>query len=204
MSEFDARARTWDTDSQKVSRARRVAEAIAERVPGLSRMNVLEYGSGTGLLGFALRCRVASMTLADNSREMTAVAREKIAVIGAANVSAVQLDLTSGQTPDEQYDVVCTLLTLHHVQDVPALLRKFHTLIAPAGYVCVADLDEEDGSFHGEGVGGHNGFRRATMASWLTEAGFRDVHLESAFEIEKQTPAGVHRYPVFLATATRS
>ncbi|HYS81831.1 MAG TPA: class I SAM-dependent methyltransferase [Anaeromyxobacteraceae bacterium] len=204
MSEFDARARTWDTDSQKVSRARRVAEAIAERVPGLSRMNVLEYGSGTGLLGFALRCRVASMTLADNSREMTAVAREKIAVIGAANVSAVQLDLTSGQTPDEQYDVVCTLLTLHHVQDVPALLRKFHTLIAPAGYVCVADLDEEDGSFHGEGFGGHNGFRRATMASWLTEAGFRDVHLESAFEIEKQTPAGVHRYPVFLATATRS
>jgi len=203
MNEFDARARTWDTDSQKVNRARRAAEAIAERVPGLSRMNVLEYGSGTGLLGFALRCRVASMTLADNSREMTAVAREKIAVIGAANVSAVQLDLTSGQTPDEQYDVVCTLLTLHHVQDVPALLRKFHTLIAPAGYVCVADLDEEDGSFHGEGFGGHNGFRRATMASWLTEAGFRDVHLETVFEIEKQARAEIRRYPVFLATATR-
>jgi len=203
MSDFDARARTWDADPQKGTRARRVAQAIATRVAGLPRMNVLEYGSGTGLLGFALRCRVASLTLADSSQEMTAVAREKIAVIGADEMTAIQLDLTSGATPSERYDLVCTLLTLHHVKDVPALLRKFHTLVAPSGYVAVADLDEEDGSFHGEGFEGHHGFPRDLMACWLTEAGFRDVHLETVFEIEKQGAAGSRRYPLFLATALR-
>jgi 2-polyprenyl-3-methyl-5-hydroxy-6-metoxy-1,4-benzoquinol methylase len=204
MSDFDARARTWDADPQKVGRARRVAEAIAARIPGLSGMDVLEYGSGTGLLGFALRCHVASLTLADSSREMTAVAREKIAVLGADNVTAVQLDLTSGASWGERYDLVCTLLTLHHVEDVPALLQEFQALLAPSGCVAIADLDEEDGSFHGEGFDGHNGFRRDRMASWLAEAGFRDVELQTVLEIEKQGRTGTRRYPVFLATARRA
>lgn len=203
MSEFDAKARTWDDDPQKADRARRVADAIAERVPGLARLRVLEYGSGTGLLGFALRGRVAALTLADSSREMTLVAREKIAALGAGDVTAVQLDLTAGAAPGEVYDLVCTLLTLHHVPDVPALLRKFHALVAPSGHVCVADLDEEDGSFHGEGFGGHRGFRREVMASWLAEAGFAAIQLQTAFEIERPGPAGIRRYPVFLAVARR-
>jgi 2-polyprenyl-3-methyl-5-hydroxy-6-metoxy-1,4-benzoquinol methylase len=204
MNDFDARARTWDADPQKASRARRVADAIAERVPALSRMNVLEYGSGTGLLGFALRGHVASLTLADSSREMTAVAREKIAAIGANDVTAVQLDLTSDVTWTKRYDLVCTLLTLHHVKDVPALLRRFHALVAPFGYISIADLDEEDGSFHGDGFDGHHGFRRELVVSWLIEAGFRDVDLQTAFDIEKEGRVGLQRFPVFLATARRA
>jgi 2-polyprenyl-3-methyl-5-hydroxy-6-metoxy-1,4-benzoquinol methylase len=110
----------------------------------------------------------------------------------------------SGTQIGERYDLVCTMLTLHHVKDVPALLRKFHALVTPSGHVCVADLDEEDGSFHGEGFEGHHGFRRDLMASWLTEAGFQDLHLRTVFEIEKQGRAGNRRYPVFLAIARRA
>ena len=199
MTDFDARARTWDDDPQKAVRARRVADAIAQRVPGLSRMTVLEYGSGTGLLGFALRGRAASLTLADSSAEMTAVAREKIAALGAADVSAVRLDLTRDATYAARHDVVCTLMTLHHVPDVPALLRRFHGLVAAGGYVAVADLDAEDGSFHGGGFHGHHGFPREEIAAWLRDAGFRDVELQTVFEVEK----GGRTYPVFLATGRR-
>ncbi|GEJ57138.1 class I SAM-dependent methyltransferase [Anaeromyxobacter diazotrophicus] len=204
MSEFDAKARTWDDDPQKAERARCVADAIAARVPDLARRRALEYGSGTGLLGFALRGRVAALTLADSSSEMTRVAREKIAALGARDVTAVQLDLTTGPAPGEVYDLVCTLLTLHHVPDVPALLRRFHALVAPAGYVCVADLDEEDGSFHGAGFEGHRGFRREVMASWLAEAGFSAIELQGVFEIERPGPGGIRRYPVFLAVGRRA
>jgi 2-polyprenyl-3-methyl-5-hydroxy-6-metoxy-1,4-benzoquinol methylase len=203
MTDFDARARTWDADPQKAIRARIVADAIAQRIPGLSRMSVLEYGSGTGLLGFALRGQVASLTLADSSAEMTAVAREKIAALAADDVSALLLDLTADAAYAGQHDVVCTLLTLHHVKDVPALLRRFHELVRPGGYACVADLDAEDGSFHGEGFDGHNGFRRDVMSSWLSAAGFRDIEEQTAFEIDKETRTGVRRYPVFLAVGRR-
>ena len=203
MTEFDAKARTWDADPLKADRARRVADMIARAIPGLSRMTVLEYGSGTGLLGFALRGRVASLTLADASAEMTAVAREKIAAIGACDMAAVQLDLTTNSTFDERFDLVCTLLTLHHVKDVPSLLCRFHALVSPSGHLCVADFDEEDGSFHGDGFDGHNGFRRDQMKAWLTDAGFEDVALRTAFEMEKQTRTGLRSYPVFLAMARR-
>lgn len=204
MTDFDAKARTWDDDPQKLERARRVAELIAKRVPELSRMDVFEYGSGTGLLGLALRCRVGSLTLADSSSEMTAVAREKLAVLGASpRVTAVQLDLSAGTLPEARYDLVCTLLTLHHIRDTDAILRSFHTLVRPGGCLCVSDLDEEDGSFHGPGFDGHNGFSRDALAARLEAAGFLHVRCETAFEIEKQGAAGTRRYPVFLAIAQR-
>jgi 2-polyprenyl-3-methyl-5-hydroxy-6-metoxy-1,4-benzoquinol methylase len=203
MSDFDAKARTWDDDPQKVERARRVAEAIAARVPGLSRMTVLEYGSGTGLLGLALQPRVAALTLADSSREMTAVAREKIAASGARNVTAVLLDLTADAAPGERYDLVCTLLTLHHIADVGAVLRRFHELLVPGGVVCVSDLEEEDGSFHPPGAAAHRGFHPGALARQLEAAGFRDVRTERVTQIEKQTAGGLRSFPVFLAVARR-
>lgn len=204
MSHFDVVARTWDADPQKVERARRVADAIAKRLPALSRMSVFEYGSGTGLLGFELQPHVASLTMADSSREMTAVAREKILAKGASNATALELDLTAAPPPPDRYDVVCTLLTLHHVDDVQALLRTFHAMLAPGGFLCVSDLDEEDGSFHGPGAHVHHGFPRATLASWIREAGFGEVELSTVGEIDKVTAAGPRRYPLFLAIAQRA
>jgi 2-polyprenyl-3-methyl-5-hydroxy-6-metoxy-1,4-benzoquinol methylase len=202
MKYFDAAARTWD-DPQKVERARRVADAIAAEVPELSRMRVFEYGSGTGLLGLALQPRVAAVTMADSSREMIAVAREKIAAAAVTNAEAVAVDLTESAPPPDRYDLLCTLLTLHHIADVPALLRTFHRMVVPGGLVCVADLDQEDGSFHGPGFDGHSGFPRERMAAWLEAAGFRDVRLSTVTAIDKQTAAGMRRFPLFLAIARR-
>jgi 2-polyprenyl-3-methyl-5-hydroxy-6-metoxy-1,4-benzoquinol methylase len=201
---FDAKARTWDEDPAKRERARRVAEAIAAKVPGLERMSVLEYGAGTGLLGFALQPHVGRITLADSSREMLAVAEEKIAATGVRNVTAAFLDLTAGPPPSVRYDLVCTLLTLHHVPDTDAILRAFHDLVAPGGVLCVSDLDAEDGSFHGHGFTGHHGFDRAELAARIERAGFRDVRLSTPAEIEKETAAGRRKFPLFLAIASRA
>lgn len=203
MTDFDTRARTWDADPAKVERARRVAEAIAERVPGLGRMSVFEYGCGTGLLGLALLPRVARVTLADSSREMISVTREKIAASGAGNASAIHLDLTSEPAPAARYDLVCTLLTLHHIGDVDGVLRKLAELLPSGGTLCVSDLDAEDGAFHGAGFDGHHGFDRADLGRRLERAGFANVRFDTVCEITKQTAAGARRFPVFLAVADR-
>jgi len=198
-TDFDARARTWDLDAAKLERAGKVAELMAARIPGLAGAQVLEYGAGTGLLGFALQGRARHVTLADSSREMLAVAREKLAASGADNVEVVALDLARGEVPDRRFDVVCTLLVLHHVADTDALLRRFHTLLEPGGTLVVSDLDAEDGSFHGAGFDGHSGFDRVRLAASLRAAGFDEVGLETAFEIRK----GGRAYPAFLAVARR-
>jgi 2-polyprenyl-3-methyl-5-hydroxy-6-metoxy-1,4-benzoquinol methylase len=203
MTDFDTKARTWDADPAKAARAERVAQAIRAQVALEPGMTLLEFGCGTGLLGFALLRSVRHVTFADSSREMLAVVREKIAAAGATNATVLPIDPAADVPPGARYDLVCTLMTLHHVPDTDRLLRTFHGLLVPGGYVCAADLDREDGAFHGPGFDGHNGFDRGELAGRLERAGFADVRFVTACEIEKQTGEGLRRFPVFLATAKR-
>ncbi|HYD42759.1 MAG TPA: class I SAM-dependent methyltransferase [Anaeromyxobacter sp.] len=201
MHDFDAKARSWD-QPDKVALARKVADLVAARVPALAQARVLEVGAGTGLLGFALRDRVKHVTLVDGSAEMVAVAGEKLRAQGACNVDVVRLDLERDPLPVARYEAICALLVLHHVRDTDALLRKLHASLEPGGYLCVSDLDAEDGSFHGADFGGHPGFDRAALAAQLGRAGFVDVRFEDAFEIQKPVAGGATRsFPAFLAVA---
>ncbi len=203
-NEFDAKARSWDADATKVERARKVADLVAARVPILARARVLEVGAGTGLLGFALRDRAAHVTLVDSSEEMLAVAREKLRAVGPCNVEVVALDVEKDPLPAARYDVVCALLVLHHVADTDALLRRLHQVLEPGGYLCLSDLDAEDGSYHGPGFHGHNGFDRGRLAEALGRAGFAAVGFETAYRIEKPVPGGGTRtFPAFLAVARK-
>jgi 2-polyprenyl-3-methyl-5-hydroxy-6-metoxy-1,4-benzoquinol methylase len=200
-SDFDAKALTWDQDTSKSDRARKVADAVAARVPGLAGARVLEYGAGTGLLGFALQGRVGHVTLADSSAEMLAVAREKVLASGARNVEVLPLDLSAGPAPSARWDVVCSLLVLHHVADVDGLLGRLREVLVPGGHLCLSDLDAEDGSFHGPSFTGHCGFDRVTLLSSLRRTGFLDARFETVFELERQARGAVRRFPGFLAIA---
>ncbi|NTW85715.1 MAG: class I SAM-dependent methyltransferase [Holophagaceae bacterium] len=198
MSEFDARAGTWDQDPAKVARALTVGRAIAEALP-LAGLRVLEYGCGTGLLGFALQPQAAWVSLADTSEGMLAVLRAKIAAAGAANMSPLRLDLLTEPLPEARFDLVCSLMTLHHIPDTQGILDRFCKVLAPGGWVALADLDAEDGSFHGPEAEVHRGFDREAFRAQLTRAGFHNIHLETVCEVDKDS----RRYPVFLAVARR-
>lgn len=206
MNEFDAKAATWDESPHRRERAEKVAAAIARTVPGLAGMHALEYGCGTGLLGFALQPQLARLTLADNSAGMLAVVRAKLAAAPGANASVLELDLTAGVPEDfAPVDLVCTLLTLHHIPDVPAILAAFARLLVPGGRLCIADLDEEDGSFHGEGFSGHRGFSRAAMTALLAAAGFTRTSWEIVDVVRKAVADGTEReFPLFLAVGERA
>ena len=90
-------------------------------------------------------------------------------------------------------------MTLHHIPDTDQILRQVHGLLGDGGHLCIADLDAEDGSFHGLDVDVHHGFDRTTLASQLQAAGFRDVRFDTALTMRR----GERAYPVFLAVARR-
>lgn len=198
-TDFDAKARTWDQDAAKLERAVQVAEGIRRHVALSPADTVLDYGCGTGLLGLALRPHVGHVTMADSSREMLSVVVEKIAATGTTNVSTRHLDLEVDPTPTDRWSLVCTLMALHHVRDVDAVLRRFHEILSPGGHLAISDLDAEDGSYHGEGFEGHRGFDRADLRRRLEASGFGEVRLSTAFEVAK----GPRRYPAFLAVARK-
>jgi ubiquinone/menaquinone biosynthesis C-methylase UbiE len=198
MSDFDSRAQTWD-DPKKIERATAVAAAIRRAVPLTPAMHALEYGAGTGLLSFSLRDALGPVTLADSSAGMRAVAAEKIAAAEAAQMRVVDLDLMRDPVPAERYDLIVSLMTLHHVSDVPRVLAAFNELLNSGGWLCIADLDAEDGSFHGERADVHHGFERGALSETLAAAGFADVRIEDCYEVER----GERRYSVFLASGRK-
>lgn len=200
-ADFDARAATWDDDPRKAERAAAVARAIAPHLQQRSGLRALEYGCGTGVLSFLLRDRFAHMTLADVSEGMLAVAREKIRAAGDDGMEAVRLDLLADPDPAERFDVVMSLMTLHHIPDTAAILRRFHDVLRPGGTLFIADLDTEDGSFHGDGFDGHLGFDRDALGRLARAAGFKDVSFSTADVMTKKAAGTDRSFPIFLMVA---
>ncbi|HRH79438.1 MAG TPA: class I SAM-dependent methyltransferase [Thiobacillaceae bacterium] len=203
MIDFDSKARQWDQNPVFIERGEKIAAAIRAAVPLSRDMRALDYGSGTGLLSFPLRDALGHITLKDSSAGMLEVAREKIAAQGVTNMTVRQADLTAEPMPEERYDLICSAMTLHHIPDTRHILAVFHGLLSPGGWVCIADLDREDGSFHGSEVDVHHGFDRQALAGLVTAAGFGETRFETVFEIVKETEQGSRAYPVFLMVARR-
>ncbi len=203
-SHFDSRAREWDSNPLFIERSRRIAEAIRRSVPLNRNMRALDYGCGTGMQSFELKDELGHITLYDNSAGMLEVLNEKILAQGVSNMSVRQVNLSADALPMERYDLIYTSMTLHHIPDTSAVMRSFHILLNEGGYLCVADLDQEDGSFHGPEVDVHHGFDRTELAATAEQAGFGKPRFETVFEITKESESGTRTFPVFLMFAQKA
>lgn len=204
MTNFDERAKDWDSDPKKVQRAFEVADAVRKIVPLSQEMSAFEYGCGTGLLSFALKDEFHRITLADTSEGMLDVLREKIAASGVTNMMPVRLDLNSEPVPPEKFHITYSLLTMHHIQDTEGILKKFHELLEPDGILLIADLDKEDGSFHTDGTTDvHKGFTRQALQKQVEKAGFKEVQFVTAHMIKKMIGNEEKTFPVFLMSARK-
>ena len=200
--DFDEMAKTWDDDPTKVERARIVAELLPQRIDLGSTTRVFEYGAGTGLVSEALARAGAAgaLTLADPSAGMRAAMAAKVddGRLPAAT-TIVETNFDTDEPGDERFDLVVTVQVLHHVPALEPVLAAFAAIVEPGGHLAIVDLEQEDGSFHGDGFGGHHGFHRAELQAQIEAAGFTDVRFEHAYDLEKDG----HAFPLFLALATR-
>lgn len=201
MSDFDSKASDWDKNPNNISRTKAVAAAIQRQIPLKKGMTAIEYGAGTALLSFALKENLGEITLMDNSTEMTRISTEKIGHSGITDMKALFFDLEN-QSHHEKYDIIYSQMVMHHVDNVYAMLDKFYQLIHPSGYLAIADLHPEDGSFHGEGFNGHLGFNLKEFILKLKMIGFTNIKHENCYTINKQISDGTTKeYPVFLVSA---
>lgn len=193
---FDDRAETWD-DPAKIERARRVADAIVAATAPTSATTLFEYGAGTGLVTEALGERVGPALLADSSAGMREVMATKAADgrLPRARITDVDLAAADAEVPAARFDLIVTVLTLHHVAELARVVERFAGMLDPGGHLCVVDLDAEDGSFHGEGFNGHHGFDRERFAALLRDAGFEGVEISDCGRLERDGGS----YPMFLA-----
>jgi ubiquinone/menaquinone biosynthesis C-methylase UbiE len=204
-SRFDEAAAQWDNNPGHVELARAVGEAIGRAIPFQPGWSALDYGAGTGLLTLNLQPRVASMVALDSSKGMLEKLTQKLASAAISNVQTRHWDLEAKPFPEPGFDVVVSSMTLHHLRNVSLVLSRLAEILKPSGWLAVAALDSEDGSFHGQADDVfHHGFERGQIAGWLANARLRWVSVSDAHTMSKPSSTGeVRSYGVFLAVGQK-
>jgi 2-polyprenyl-3-methyl-5-hydroxy-6-metoxy-1,4-benzoquinol methylase len=132
------------------------------------------------------------------------VLSDKIKAAKTAHMRPVRLDLAVDPLPAQKFHVTYSLMVLHHLPNTDIILRKFHEVLEPGGWLLVADLDQEDGSFHTDGsTDVHLGFARDELQKRAEAAGFTDVKFSTPHKIHKLIGDEEKVFPVFLMTARR-
>lgn len=202
MNEFDIKAAEWDKNPMHWSRSEAIANKIIKLIPLKKTMTALEYGAGTGITSFLLKDYLKEITLMDNSAEMVKIMNEKIRTTKVKNLKVLNFDLENTDYTGESFDFIFSQMVLHHVKDTDSIIHKFSNLLKPGGYLAIADLYKEDGSFHGPGFTGHNGFDPDQLSSILKRNHFTDSSCIPCFMINKEISENEKRnYEVFLMIA---
>jgi 2-polyprenyl-3-methyl-5-hydroxy-6-metoxy-1,4-benzoquinol methylase len=187
----------------RVALARAVVQAIRASVPLRPDMAVMDFGAGTGLVSVGLLPEVGEVTAVDASGEMLRALGEKVKALGVVNLHTQQCDVGEAAQPPERFDLIVSSMVLHHLPDVAKVLSHLRPALRSGGWIALADLDAEDGTFHADPTGiFHHGFERGAVCRWLNEAGFTAATARDAYSITRLGSDGVLRtYPVFLVTA---
>ena len=162
-------------------------------------MKALEYGAGTGILSFLLKDHFSEITLMDSSQEMIKVCVEKSEFYQTSHIRPIWFDLEHTYF-DDKFDIIYNQMVMHHVNGVEGMLHKFYDLLNPGGFLAIADLFSEDGSFHGIDVKVHCGFDPEELTSILKNVGFKNVEHKTCFEVKRESG---RKYPVFLLVARK-
>ncbi|PID45520.1 MAG: SAM-dependent methyltransferase [Proteobacteria bacterium] len=193
---FAHKAADYEKNRQRVANIHAIAEKIAEQVTLKPDMHLMDFGAGTGLLLQGIAPYVGKITAVDISPSMSEQLRKKQGAL-ACDLDVVEVDLTTTDV-HKLFDGVISSMTLHHIKDAAAIFKKLHGMIKVGGFIALADLATEDGSFHQEDTGVyHLGFSKEELLSLAKGAGFKQTKVVAAGEINK--PYG--DYPLWLLVA---
>lgn len=202
MNEFDLKASGWDENPIHHARSEAIAKELLRLLPLLKGKSAMEFGAGTGILSFMLKDFFTDIILMDSSTEMVNMANKKIDAMGAKNLKTIVFDLERETYSGKPFDLIFTQMVLHHVNDIEKLFGKFHKILNPNGFIAIADLYSEDGSFHDKGFSGHKGFNIEYLTLTLNKCNFQVSSVEQCFVIERKISEEVtNQYPVFLLIA---
>jgi len=110
-------------------------ERTLERVRSLLKSTdvAFECGCGTGTTALKLAPSVARLVATDVSNEMIAIAREKAAADGCANVEFAVAAPDDALWPAASFDAALGFNVLHLIEDRAAALRGVRRLLKPGG-----------------------------------------------------------------------
>jgi predicted TPR repeat methyltransferase len=195
MSHFDKRAKDWDKGNTQVDGAKLIADAIRKRVQLKDTMEVIDFGTGTGLLGFDIATSVKQVHGIDTSAKML----EKLEEKNSADLKIIPYMQDIIKEPlTQKFDGLVSSMTLHHIENLQEFFTTIRNTLTQDGFIAIADLEAEDGTFHSDNTGVfHFGFDETELCRVAGECGFVDIKFKNINTIKKPQ----RDFGVFLLTA---
>lgn len=196
---FKDKADEFDANDIPRQLSANIGACILDNVSLKNDMDVMDFGAGTGLITTQVASKVDKVTCVDVSQAMLEKLATKDELQGKVDVHCQDI---LEQPLDRQFDVIVSAMAMHHVKDTDKMVQRFAEHLKPGATAALADLDEEDGTFHPADVEGvyHSGFNRDAFKNTLEKHGFKDVNFFDAHTVVKEDK----QYPVFLAVATKA
>jgi ubiquinone/menaquinone biosynthesis C-methylase UbiE len=193
---FKHKSKNWDLNSIRVQNAKSIADMILDNINMNRSYKILDVGAGTGLLSYFISEKVGEITALDSSSSMLAELESKINQFGCP----IEIVKNSFEAYDCKgcFDGIISSMTMHHIEDIRALFQKLFFMLKDEGFIAIADLGTEDGSFHNDNDGVyHFGFDFENLTSIAKTMDFKNVIVKKVHSIEK--PHGIFDIFVLLA-----
>lgn len=196
---FQDKAQDWDVNDRVKTLSLGIGSAILENVELDNSMQVMDFGAGTGLITAQVAPKVDKVTAVDVSVAMLEKLAAKESLKGKVDIVCQNI---LEQPIEKKFDLIVSAMAMHHVEDTNKMIACFAALLNPGASVALADLDQEDGTFHPQDIQGvyHSGFDRESFRSLLEANGFKDIRFVTAHTVNKEEKS----YPVFLALAKKA
>ncbi len=189
-AEWDALRKVFDDD---LLRARAINRLVA---PGL---RVADVGTGTGVLAIELARLGMRVTAVDQSEQMLAAARKKLASHAGLDVQLRHGDIAHLPIGDAEMDASLAHMVLRYLPSPADAIREMARVVRPGGVVVVIDFERHDREWMREELGVlWLGFPADEVRSWMEAAGLEDV----AIAPEATTASG-ELPAAFVATGRR-
>jgi predicted TPR repeat methyltransferase len=197
MSHFDKKAETWDSGKVRVDGTLTIADAIRKNVDLTADMEIIDFGVGTGLLGFEVAKRVKKVYGVDTSSKMLEQVQQKNTPL--LSIETIHQDIITTPLKRTFHGLVSSM-TLHHIEDLELFFNTIYDNIEENGFIAIADLELEDGTFHSDNTGVfHFGFEEKALCEVAQKCGFKSVKFSNINTIAKP-----HKnFGIFLLTALK-
>ena len=203
---FDRKAKEMDSHPVIQEAARTFSRTLKKHIPLSGTMRVLDYGCGSGLAGMHLYKNVGSLVMLDTSEGMLDLVREKIARHDISNIKVTNCDTSPVCGKEESFDLIYMSNVLHHIDDIPAFVRRLGSMLKSGGYLCIGDLTKEPGTFHEDNTDvKHFGFDESALGDILKRNGFKNIQWEEYYVVNKPDKEGcIRSYPLFFMHAMKA
>ncbi len=166
----------------------------------LPPLDVVDFGCGTGTLTIELARWAKKVTAIDKSETTLARARAAAAREGLTNINFLSADLTDLPMPAQCADLVVSSQSLHHVDDIGAVLAEGARLLKSNGRIVVLELFPHEEEWVKQRLGhAHMGIEPEVLEEAMRKAGLEPNVQRVPLARGSQSP-----FKAFLVTGTRA